>query len=279
VQASIRGEPIPMVVDTGASLSSIDQGTAQKFNLELRRESRFRVFGAGGEAQVYNVTVPEFVIGNGRFAERVLMVFEGMRKDARRMREGLLGEDILGAFDLELHVQGGRLALYEKTACVRVPPWQADFMTVPLFPSLSGRIRFNVQIDGHGLIAELDSGATQTLLSWQGARKLGLTKESPGLERVGTMVGIDGTSRVHHRYRFQSFELAGERVRNPRLGISEILVQLYPQTYQGLRPSFLSEEPSDLFLGADWLRAHRVYVGRATEEMHFTYLSGSIFEK
>jgi clan AA aspartic protease (TIGR02281 family) len=279
VRASIRGEPIPMIVDTGTPVTSISKETAQKLGLELRPEKRFSLHGTGGELSVYTVTIPEFVIGDGRFPSLEANVIEGQRKDARQLNVGLLGEDVLRGFDLLFDTKAGHLRLYEKTACARVPPWTGEFVSVPLFVERFGRIRFEVKIDGRALNAELDSGANRSFLTLQGARKLGVTRDSQGVERAGDRMGADGRIRESHAYRFQSFELESETVRNPRLIISDVFADLYPQTYRGGQTTLQSEAAPDFYLGADWLRAHRVYVGRATEEMLFSYVGGPIFEK
>jgi hypothetical protein len=93
------------------------------------------------------------------------------------------------------------------------------------------------------------------------------------------MMGADGVPRRVQLYRFQSFEIESETVRNPRLGIAEMFVKVFPQTYSGAQSLLHSREPPDLYLGADWLRAHRVYVGRAVNEMHFSFLAGPIFDR
>ncbi|GIL41081.1 retroviral-like aspartic protease family protein [Roseiterribacter gracilis] len=279
VQASIRGESVPMVVHTSSAVTSISKTTAQKFGLELSRETRYSLHGTHGELEAYNVTVPDFVIGNGRFPELRAMVIEGRDSGAAGSSVGAIGTDLLGAFDLEFDVQGGRFVLHEKTRCAHAPPWPADFITVQLLPLLSGRVQFSVKIDGRTLNAELDSGANRSFLTSVGARKLGITRDSPGIERASGRADADGQPQESYAYRFQSFELESETVRYPRLFIRDVLTKLYPQTYQGGQVKARSEEPPDLYLGADWLRAHRVYIGRATDEMHFTYLSGPIFEK
>jgi predicted aspartyl protease len=275
VQASIRNQPIPMIVDTGSPMTTIDRGTAERFGLALRPDSRIRARGLGGELRVYRVTVPEFALGPQRIDSVTIGAFEGMRSDARQMGGGLLGQDVLGAFDLEFEVQNNRLALYDKSACAHAPPWDLDSMTVPLIGGRTGRIQFDVKLDGQILKAELDSGAARTTLTWKGAMRLGLQESSSGMESGGSVLGVDGKPLVRSFYRFQSFEVGGELIRNPRLGI----VDFHRTRFTPDLPLLRSQEQPDLLLGADWLRAHRVYVARGAGEMHFSYLGGVVFEK
>lgn len=280
VDAMIQGQPIPMILDTGAQFTSISRATAQKHGLEIHAEKRVRMYGIGGELQVFTVTAHDFRIGDGRFAERQMLVLDSMRSDARPNEHGMLGEDILGAFDLLVDLQAEKLSLYEKTGCAHAPPWQEGFSTVRIRGERTERIRFDVQLDGRTILAELDSGAARSVLTWHGARALGLSKDSPGVERgSGNLFGADGKPVPYYERRFESIDIGGELLRFPKLRIADLLTDVYSQTYQGAEPQFRSEEQSDLLLGADWLRAHRVYVARAAGELHFTYLGGPIFEK
>lgn len=276
VQAAIQGQPIPMMLDTGSPLTTIDRGTAEKFGLSLRPDPQVRAHGLGGDLRVSLVTIPDFQLGPQHIKNLTIRSVEGMRSDAKQMRGGLLGQDVLRDYDLELDVRGNRLALYEKAACAHAPPWSEDSMTVPIYGARTGRIYFEIKLNGQALKAELDSGATHTTVSWKGARRLGLAEDSPGMEETGSTIGVDGKPLPNKKYRFDSFEIEGEVIRNPRLRILDFYrSRTAPASEQMLR----SQEQAEILLGGDWLRAHRVYVAREAGEMHFTYLGGAVFEK
>lgn len=277
VQASIRGQPIPMAIDTSSAATTIDKTTAERFGLPLQLAT-MQGQGIGGKLRVFNVRVPEFALGPQRIDEMTMHVVEGFGSDKQAGRYGLLGADVLGDFDLEFDIQHNRLAIYGMSPCARAAPWDPDALTVELFRTRGLRIRFDVKIDGKPITAELDSGATRTLLTWKGARKLGVTPGSSGVEPDVGIVGADGKHLESSRYRFETFELGDETIRNPRFVIAEV-DRSAMRVKGGNGLDARADAAPEMYLGADWLRAHRVYVARGANLMHFTYAGGTVFEK
>jgi predicted aspartyl protease len=277
VHASIRGQPIPMALDTSSSVTTIDRATAEKFGLEMQTATK-QGQGIGGKLRMLRVTVPDFMLGSQKISEMNVHVIEGLEADTRKIAVGLVGADVLGDYDLEFDVAHSRVALFAPAPCAKAAPWDPDAITVELFRSGGDRIRFEVKVDGKAIVAELDSGATRTLLTEKGARKLGVTKETPGVEPGGGIYGADGKKLISVTYRFQSFELGDEMIRNPRFVIADVVRQVR-RFKSGAGVTSRADQEPDMYLGADWLRAHHVYVGRGASLMHFTYGGGTVFEK
>jgi predicted aspartyl protease len=276
VQASIRGQPIAMAIDTASAATTIDKASAEKFGLALQPET-MQGQGIGGKLRMFSVRVPDFALGPQRIDEMSVHVVEGIGPDRQAARHGLLGADLLGEFDLEFDIQHNRLGIYGPSNCARAAPWDPDALTVELFRTRGLRIRFDVKVEGKPLIAELDSGATRTLVTWKGARKLGVTPSSPGVEPGHGVVGADGKHLDSSLYRFQTFEIGDEIIRNARFVIAEV-DRSAMRIKGGNGVESRADAAPDMYLGADWLRAHHVYVGRGVGLMHFTYAGGPVFE-
>lgn len=94
VHVSGRG-PYRFLVDTGASISSIDQEVAEKLGLESTGENAV-VSGVTGRASAKIVKVGRWRVGDVRLHEARIAVLD-LRRDGRGMA-GLLGSDQLYRF-------------------------------------------------------------------------------------------------------------------------------------------------------------------------------------
>jgi predicted aspartyl protease len=270
VEASIHGEPVPLIVSTGLATTTLGRATADRLKLQTRYESKYRARGpSDGDIRFLTVTVPDLKLGEHNLGERELYVTEGT-SDGVIATVGRLGQNFLYDYDLEFDVKAGRLNLYAPAPCATTAPWDGDAQSVPLRNTARGqKILFDVFINGRKMRAELDSGSPRTLLTLPAARRLGLSLDDPDMLAGPDLLGSDGKLRPTKLHQFESFAIDSEEIRNPRLAIVEFI--------RG--PGQPKPDGIEVFLGADWLRAHRVYVARAARAMHFTYIGGPVFEK
>jgi hypothetical protein len=133
-----------------------------------------------------------------------------------------------------------------------------------------------VAINGKPVRAELDSGASYSVLSRADAARLGVTPESPGVVAGGCVTG-EGKRQIDSWIGlFESFAIGNEIIRNPRIRFAD-LWQYTTYTETGSRlPARFAGQP-DMLLGADFLRAHRVLIARSQRKMYFTHAGGTVF--
>ncbi|GIL41080.1 retroviral-like aspartic protease family protein [Roseiterribacter gracilis] len=269
VDAKVGGQPIPLIVSTSSPMTTLGRATVDRLKLETHYDSRYRTRGpSNGDVRFLQVTLPDFTLGQHRLGSPEVFVQEGT-SDGAMPTTGRLGLNILYDYDIEFDVKGGRLNLYESVPCAHTAPWSGDVETVPLNHTRKGqRVLFDVTVNGRKMRAELDSGAPRTMMTLRGARRLGLSAD--GMPPGPDLLGVDGKIRATKLHQFESFAIEGEEIRNPRLPIIEFL------KYPG---SIAFDGDIEVYVGADWLRAHHVYIARGTHEMHFAYVGGPVFEK
>ncbi|MDB5364354.1 MAG: hypothetical protein JWM77_281 [Rhodospirillales bacterium] len=271
--AKIRGEKVEFVIATGANLTQIDRGIAERLALPRDDQSGLRVYGAGREMKLERVTVPGLELPGATAPGDLRMALAPAAQHASGIA-GVLGNDFWTKADIEFDLPHQRVAMYQSKGCDVAPtPWTA----APDQVSLRGRDVFQtmlqVEIDGVQLLALLDTAAPQTVMPWRTARRLGVTPSDPDLVAAGRWRGLDGNPVEIRTHAFRSFKIGEEQIQRPRLAIAEL-----GSESRGDTGSHLSQDGGwDLLLGADWLNAHRVYVQSRERKLWFTYEGGPVF--
>jgi predicted aspartyl protease len=236
-----------------------------------------RVVSIAGEGQAESVHIDEFRIGQGvRKHWEVLVAGEQGFRDSDVAV--LLGDDFFQQVDVEFDLAHNAIRLYETKDCegMSLAYWATEPAgEVPIEAGSS--IRFTVAINGKPVRAELDSGATASVLTKADAARLGVTPESPGTV-PGNCITDGDSKRTLESWvgQFESFTIGNERIRNPNIRFADLWKHAtYTETGSRL-PTRLAGQP-DILLGADFLRAHRVLVARSQRKMYFTYAGGTVF--
>ena len=133
-----------------------------------------------------------------------------------------------------------------------------------------------VKINGQSARAQLDSGASSSVVELDLASRLGLTPQSPGVVPGGCSFGLGKHPVESWTGQFESFAIGNERIRNPRLRFADLWKDVtYTQTGSRV-PKKLEGLPS-MLLGADFLRSHRVLIAHSQRKIYFTYAGGTVF--
>lgn len=117
VPAGINGKLVHLVVDTGAERTTISDGAAER--LGLIHDPRFTThsIGIGGMSTATDVKINSFVLGETRFnsmISRIAFAPFSISDKNGPLADGLLGADILLAFDLDIDIPGHTLTLYDR---------------------------------------------------------------------------------------------------------------------------------------------------------------------
>jgi|SRR5687767_1259258 len=117
VKAKVNGQPITFVLDTGDQVAIVDLDLARRMNLALRGE--VRVGGAGAAistgAMVQNATFT--IDGLEGFSQPVRMALplgKVLSPRAGRDFEGIIGQEFIQQFVVEIDYQGQLLRLHDK---------------------------------------------------------------------------------------------------------------------------------------------------------------------
>ena len=275
VDGEINGRKIGILLDTGAQMSLVRRSATTKLGLTRYEVEGYRAFGVGGETHAEYVHIDEFRIGKAvRKNWRALVAGEHDFGDEIAV---FLGDDFFNQVDIEFDLANNAVRLYETKDCegVSLAYWTTEPAgVVPI--EAGSKIWLTVAINGKPVRAELDSGASYSVLSRADAGRLGVTSESPGAVAGGCVTG-EGKRQIDSWIAlFESFAIGNEIIRNPRIRFAD-LWQYTTYTETGSRlPARFAGQP-DMLLGADFLRAHRVLIARSQRKMYFTHAGGTVF--
>src|SRR5438105_1542201 len=259
VDGEINGQKIGVLLDTGAQNSVILRAAADRLGLTRQTAPGYRAYGVGGETYVEYTVLDEMKLGQGaRRNWRVLVLGE---RELGQDHALLLGYDFFQQVDIEFDLPNDTVRLFQAEDCgnVSLAYWArgtADVISLAIDNEKPG-ILVPVKLNDRALLAELDSGASRSVVSRLVAAQIGVTPDTP--TRV---IGA-----------FQSFVIGGEMIRNPEIRFTDLSIA---STQTGCRVA-LREDLRDMLLGLDFLRAYRVYVAHSQGRLYFAYSGGPVF--
>lgn len=275
VQGAVNGQPIGILLDTGAGKSLIQRSATARLGLTRQPATGRRMFGVGGETQVDVAYVEELRIGDA--VSKGLNILVAGEREVRDDVALLLGADFFENFDVEFDLPHNAVRLFQGRDCdgVRLAYWGGEG-TVELPMESGSRIVLPVKINGEPVRALLDSGAATSVLSSGDARRLGVTPETPGVVPGGCRYGVGQKPVDAWIGQFRSFEIDHELIRDPKMYFAD----LWRHTTYTATGSHLSRRLADLpdmLLGADFLRVHRALIAHSQRKVYFTYTGGTVF--
>ena len=262
---TINGEPAGLGVDTGAFLTSVTPQAVAALKL-FTSTGPMRITGVGGESYVRTAEINDLRIGGGQVSGATVLVSPMWKADLDEYPVfGLLGDELLVNWDLDLDAGHDRLDLYEPASCAAsYPVWTKEaqeigiprtatgaalgasdvekgFQASSLYaPTHTGDILFTVTLDGHQLTAKLDTGAARSVVR---ADAVGLTAADVATDPKVTLMGMGRLSIQGVRHHFTTLRVGGTDVHAPAIDVGDIQLN-----------------DADMLLGEDFLRRNHVYV-------------------
>ena len=281
VQIEIDGKPLNMLLDTGAGTTVVTQASFERVGLEQNRLLAGWASGAGGAKGVYT---PIFIkVGSLKVAgveanfPRLSPIAGPFALASRSSTaiDGMLGNDILGRYDIDIDLPHHKIALYRPRNCSDGgPPWtsvgalvqrprQAPPDSRPLADvddvgCLNGDHRpfMMVGVDGKQFLTLIDTGATGVVIDRKVAVRLGITETMLEQDKRGLLNGAapDKVTAVQHK--FTSLRFLDQTLPSPDLLVSDV----------GGAPELVFGMPLLQFRRM-WIPVHgsRVYFGPVTK--------------
>lgn len=265
VDGSINGMPATMLVDTGAFDTQLTMNGATRRDLALHMTGR-TAEGIGGWTRLYGARVKEIVLGptRTRRSSSLLVIGEANLTPAF---DAIVGAPFLLQADLEVDLQAKQLRFFRQRDCDKtdLAIWKEDTIVVPFdFNSdTSPNPHFTVLVNGTRLDAIIDTGAHHTTMTARAARRLGIDLKGPDVKAAGYMVGVGSERAPQWTAVFKTIQIAEETIRDAEIGILDS---------QG-------EISTDLLLGQDFLRAHRVLFAMSQRKLYIAYTGGTPFTR
>jgi tetratricopeptide (TPR) repeat protein len=266
VTAQIDGMEVHLVLDTGAFFGMLYPEAAKRAGLRVGT-SPLVLQGVGGTVRPGLATIKDFVIGNQTVHHLDMLVY-GDRLASGDM-DGILGQNLMRAGDIEIDLAHGVARLLKNTGCTdyNLAYWHGSdpVNVMHMYPTDASQphIVADVHVNGHDILAVFDTGAGNSALSLPAAARAGVTPQTPGVTSGGISFGIGNQMRDSWIAPFQSFKLDQEEIRNTHLRISDFAS--LPQH-------------ADMLLGADFFLSHHVLISYQQRKIFFTYNGGPVFD-
>ncbi|HEY9218395.1 MAG TPA: aspartyl protease family protein, partial [Phenylobacterium sp.] len=264
VPVRVNGQDVMFVADSGAWFSMIDEASAKRLGLSTGiTPPGLRVRGVAGSAAVKVGVAKTFGIAGAEVNKVDFLVGGPVLPGAPA---GILGQNVLGAFDVEYDFANGVMRLFKPEGCAKanLAYWAAGkpvtvlaFQhTTPVEPHAISQAFVN----GKPIKVMFDTGAFRSVLKRSTAEKLGFRQDGPGVEYGGVSFGIGPRQIESWIAPFEAFAIGDEQIKNTRLRVAAIALQ-----------------PADMLLGADFFLSHRVMVSNSQDRLFFTYNGGPVF--
>jgi hypothetical protein len=241
------------VLDTGAERSVVGLAAADRLHLARDEWVSTDMMGAGGRDR-RRLGLPASLSLGGMALRRQTVAADNSvvvgpildQVDGRPIA-GLLGEDFLSPFDLDLDIGAGTLTLYSVSGCAgRFLPWTAPYTAIAAWRPVRNILMLPMRVGATSLQAELDSGASITTLTLPGMIALGLAAGG-----TGTMRGFGAGSIAARTQHFPAVQIGDMPVAAADLAIAPI------HTLRSV----------GALLGADWLGKFHVWISWATDQV------------
>lgn len=285
IEASINGAKGWFLADTGAVQSLIFLDAAKDLGLQMT-ETDEEFTGVGGTEQAKAVTVKDFALGTA-MVHNLHFLVAGSGLGARRRSAGddyrvygVIGRDFFGKTDVEMDLANNVIRLFQAKHCERtfLAYWSkdADYVDMKRGADPTEPFVIPLSLNNVSILAELDSGATETGVSPSAAQSAGIAvDELPGKgEQVHGLGAHTITSRP---VTFTSFKLGEEQIKNARIDVADIFGAQYEEETSGSKLFHRFDGPV-MLLGADFLNAHRVLIANSQNKLYFTYSGGPVFQ-
>jgi tetratricopeptide (TPR) repeat protein/predicted aspartyl protease len=264
--AKINGQDVQFVVDSGAFFSFITPPNADKFKLP-RHQMPFGVFitGVTGDANAEVGVVKVLTLANTPLHNMEFVVGGG---EVGEGSVGLLGQNVLGQFDVEYDLAKGSIRLWDPKGCGKsdMAYWSGTGPeSVIDLDTEAGRYvtqtKGPVYVNGVRLTAIFDTGAERSVMTREAAARAGIKSGDPGVVAGGYTSGIG--KRVVRSWitPVKSFKIGDEEIRNAKMRFADIELT-----------------GADMLVGADFFLAHHIFVSNKQSKLYLTYSGGPVFD-
>lgn len=260
VQASIGDAPVTLLLDTGAERTLLTEAVVDRLGLPRDPQHATQTFGIGSPTVAWDAKLPlGLTLGGTRFpVNRVSVGRFGIDRIAGGSADGLLGADILLAFDIDLDLPAGRLTFYRaRRACPDAgPPWSVPYVGLAGIAAKRDRLLVPIVLDGVAGMGVLDTGAQRSSMSLRLARRVGLEEAALADDQTVMAHGASPDRVAVRVHRFRELRVGPAVMHGPSLPVVP-----------------MPEGMGDALVGADFLHGRRVWLSFATRHMFVTPLA------
>jgi predicted aspartyl protease len=259
VRATVGADPVILLVDTGAERTLLTEAAVDRLHLPRDFQHATRTYGIGSPTASWDARLPNgLVLGGTHFpVDSVTVGRFGIMPVAGGTADGLLGADILLAFDVDLDLPAHRITFYRaRRDCPEAtPPWTEPYVGVAGITAKRDRLLIPFELDGVRGMGVLDTGAQLSSISQGMAERVGLVEGELATDRTVMAHGAAPDQVAVRIHRFRELRVGPEVMESPALPV-------VPMT-SGM---------GDALVGGDFLRGRRVWLSFSTQRVFVTPL-------
>ncbi len=244
VVATVDGQPLRMILDTGAVRSLVTPGAAARLRLRRDQWAAIALEGVGGierrpVADVRALALGPVALHRRSIAGDLSVAVGDMPSDAGA--EGLLGADMLWSLALDLDYAAGVLRL--GPPCAVSAPTSAVVVRL-IAPPERGFLVLGASLNGRSARVLLDTGSARSLLTREGALVLGPDGPSEVTGPPAEVRGVGPNASVLRPRSIARLDVGADRVAD----------------FVALAGDVTGPPGIDMILGGDWLAGRRVLI-------------------
>lgn len=266
VPAKVNGQDALFMADSGAFYSLMSESAAARFGLKRgTTPPGLLVRGVNGAASVQIYTAKDFTLADVPLKNVDFLV--GGREVSDEAA-GLLGQNILGAADVEYDLANGVIRLFKPKDCpdkANLAYWAggkvASALVLAPTTLAEPHITASASVNGKPIRVLFDTGASTSVLKLSAAERVGISRDDEAVRGAGIGYGLGRRGVESWISPVDSFAIGQEQVNNTRLRVGDITL-----------------DGADMLIGADFFLSHRIYISRTRRRLYFTYNGGPVFK-
>ena len=253
VPVTVNGMVADFLLDTGAERTVIGLEAADRLHVARDEWVSTDIQGAGGRDRRRLGRPASLALGNLSLRRHTVAADNSVvigpipeTVDGTPIA-GLLGQDFLSPFDLDLDLSAGTLTLFDVAGCSgHFLPWHGPYQAVAAWRPVRNVLAVPLHVGSLTLEALLDTGALHSVVTL------------PGMVQLGLAAG--GTDLVHG---FGPNSLAAHTQQFSSVGVGA----LPPAPLEMVVAPIRTLRSIGALLGADWLADRHVWISWATNQL------------
>jgi len=219
VDVGVNGTPAKFLIDTGSSVTWISQALAERLSLPVVNMN-MTINSDAGTYKPNGAIISELTIGHIVAHSAKFVTKERGGNGTTNEFSGVLSQEYLAHFDLELDPALGRVHLFEPIRCPDdAAYWSNEHFELPLSTDFYHRPMVRVTLDGQEVTALINTAAAVSNIDFAVARqKFGVTAETePPLPSLASHGAAADRSVPASPHIFKELVFGPITVRNPTL--------------------------------------------------------------
>ena len=259
VDVQVDGKPALLMLDTGSDQTMLSPVAATRLGLPPASGVVGHLVTAGGVSETRSTTTRGIEVGQARIdAGRITLMpsAQGLAGTGDLGFDGLLGNDFLSRYQIDLDFHDKFVRLYEGKLCPgRLPGWPVEASIVPFATGPNTTfVGVAARLDNTPLNALLDTGLELTVAEAAVGTRLGVAPDQLARDVQMRLLGIGPGGADGRLHRFHTLDIGAATIPDPPVAIL----------------SHASGLP-EMIVGDTVLATRRVWIDYPDRQVHFGY--------